>query len=284
MTTAVRLAAFAAVGAAVFVGAIGLGRAVDADAGGGSEAAHGHGDAEGGHGGEHGGTADVASAGAIAQDGLRLVVDTPAPQLGVEAPLRFHILDGDETVRDFDVTHDKRMHLIVARRDLSGFQHLHPTQEADGSWSVPLRLDEAGTYRVFADFSTDGERMTLGTDLAVAGDFAPHALPAVADSDRTGPYEVRVRDDGDGLDFEVLRDGVPVQDLEPYLGARGHLVALREGDLAFLHVHPDEDGEAQPGHIGFGVEYPSAGRYRLFLQFKHQGVVQTVAFTREVAP
>jgi hypothetical protein len=95
---------------------------------------------------------------------------------------------------------------------------------------------------------------------------------------------VRVHDDGDGLDFEVLRDGVPVQDLEPYLGARGHLVALREGDLAFLHVHPDEEGEAQPGHIGFGVEYPSAGRYRLFLQFKHQGVVQTVAFTREVAP
>ena len=95
---------------------------------------------------------------------------------------------------------------------------------------------------------------------------------------------MRVHEDGDGLDFEVLRDGAPVEDLEPYLGARGHLVALREGDLAFLHVHPDEAGEAEPGRIGFGVEYPSAGRYRLFLQFKHEGVVQTVAFTREVAP
>ena len=282
MTTAVRLAAFAAVGVAVFAGAIGLGRAVDADAGSGAESAHGHGDDGATHGGDHGATAEAASAGAIAQDGLRLVVDTAAPRPGIEAPFRFRIVTGGETVRDFDVTHDKRMHLIVVRRDLTGFQHLHPTQADDGSWSVPLRLDDAGTYRVFADFSTGGERTTLGADLAVAGDFAPQALPPVAGSDRTGPYEVRLHDDGDGLDFEVLRDGAPVEDLEPYLGARGHLVALREGDLAFLHVHPDEAGEAKPGHIGFEIEYPSPGRYRLYLQFKHQGVVQTVAFTREV--
>ena len=79
-----------------------------------------------------------------------------------------------------------------------------------------------------------------------------------------------------GLDFSVTRDGRAVE-TEPYLGARGHLVALREGDLAFLHVHPDEDA------LAFMAEFPSAGRYRLYLQFKHEGRVHTAAFTQEVS-
>jgi hypothetical protein len=79
--------------------------------------------------------------------------------------------------------------------------------------------------------------------------------------------------------------------VEPYLGAGGHLVALREGDLAFLHVHPADHGHERTGTkaaathddaIGFAATFPTAGRYRLFLQFKHEGRVETVAFTKEV--
>ncbi len=76
------------------------------------------------------------------------------------------------------------------------------------------------------------------------------------------------------------RAGAPVTDLQPYLGADGHLVALREDDLAFLHVHPEEG--AAPGQIRFAAEFPSAGRYRLSLQFRHDGRVRTVAHTVEV--
>jgi hypothetical protein len=81
--------------------------------------------------------------------------------------------------------------------------------------------------------------------------------------------------EGSDLRFTITRDGEPVR-TEPYLGAGGHLVALREGDLAFLHVHPDDEG------VGFAATFPTEGRYRLFLQFKHAGAVQTVAFTQEV--
>ncbi len=71
--------------------------------------------------------------------------------------------------------------------------------------------------------------------------------------------------------------------IEPYLGAGGHLVALREGDLAFLHVHPTEShADEHDSSIGFAATFPTAGRYRLFLQFKVDGRVQTVAFTQEV--
>jgi hypothetical protein len=80
------------------------------------------------------------------------------------------------------------------------------------------------------------------------------------------------------LHFSVWRNGTEVKDLQPYLGARGHLVALREGDLAYLHVHPEEGGEPGAG-ITFGADFPSPGRYRMFLQFRHAGRVHTTAFT-----
>lgn len=90
------------------------------------------------------------------------------------------------------------------------------------------------------------------------------------------------------LTLTVSRDGVPVTDLQPYLAAYGHLVALRAGDLAYLHVHPagapgDGVTPAGPG-ITFAATAPSAGEYRLFLDFKHAGVVRTAEFTVTARP
>jgi hypothetical protein len=222
---------------------------------------------------------------AVADDGLRLVVADPELRRGRTQQLRFRIVDDQgHAVRDFDIEHTKRMHLIVARRDLTGFQHLHPTMAADGTWSAPLRLADAGSYRVLADFSHDEQPVTLADDLRVDGvaDLQPLPRPATgAVSD--GGYEVR-RDAGPAhageeseLRFTVTKDGLPVR-TETYLGAGGHLVALRDGDLAFLHVHPNENDD----RIGFEATFPTAGAYRLFLQFKVNGAVQTVAFTEEV--
>ena len=222
---------------------------------------------------------------AVAQDGLRIVVANPQLRRNRTEYLRFRIVDEQgRAVRDFDVEHTKRMHLIVARRDLTGFQHLHPTMAADGTWTAPLRLSGAGSYRVFADFSHDDKPVTLADDLRVNGPTDLQALPlptttAVSDAG----YQVRV-DAGAAragkeseLRFAVSKDGRAVH-TEPYLGAGGHLVALRDGDLAFLHVHPNEDDD----RIGFEATFPTAGAYRLFLQFKVNGAVQTVAFTEEV--
>jgi hypothetical protein len=90
------------------------------------------------------------------------------------------------------------------------------------------------------------------------------------------------------LSLRVSRDGRPVTDLQPYLGAYGHLVALREGDLAYLHVHPVEptDGTTPaPGpHVAFAATAPSPGSYRLFLDFRHGDTVHTAAFSVDAAP
>jgi hypothetical protein len=219
---------------------------------------------------------------AVAQDDLRLVVAQPELRRGRAETLRFRIVDkhGD-AVRDYDVTHERRMHLILARRDLTGFQHLHPTLAADGTWSTAVRLPRAGSYRLFADFSHDGAARTLAADLRVDGNADLRPLPAPRPAAASDGYDVRLdagrAHPGEEADlrFTITRDGEPVK-TEPYLGAGGHLVALREGDMAFLHVHPMDDG------VRFAATFPTAGRYRLFLQFQHAGRVHTAAFTQEV--
>ena len=213
---------------------------------------------------------------AVAEDGLRVVVADPELRRGRSERLTFQIVDArGRGVRDFDVEHERRMHLIVVRRDLTGFQHLHPRMAADGTWTTDVRLDEAGSYRLFADFSRAGEPHTLGSDLRVDGAADLRDLPAERPVATADGYDVRLDARGTLLRFTITRDGEPVQ-AEPYLGAGGHLVALREGDLAFLHVHPTGEGTS------FEATFPTTGRYRLFLQFKHAGSVHTATFTREV--
>ena len=179
------------------------------------------------------------------------------------------------------------MHLIVVRRDTQGFQHLHPRMDSDGRWSTPVTLPEAGSYRAFADFQRDGEKSTLGADLAVDGPVDWQPLPAPAATARTaGGYEVRLSGDSSRagreseLAFAVSRDGEPIR-TEPYLGAGGHLVALREGDLGYLHTHPAEHG----GHddaVRSRQRSPPKAATACSSSSSIKGEVHTAAFTREV--
>lgn len=108
---------------------------------------------------------------------------------GKAATLRFAIRDArGRAVRDYDMAHARRVHLIVTLRDGRGFQHLHPRLDRRGVWSTRLTLPRAGAYRVFADFSRGGRASTLAADLAVDGAADYRALPARADVARTDGY------------------------------------------------------------------------------------------------
>jgi Domain of unknown function (DUF4396) len=249
---------------------------------------HGTGSAETDHGSEA--VASEVRGLAASHAGMTLQLTSPAVERGVASTLGFRIVAaGGRPVRDFDIEHERRMHLIVVRRDLTGFQHLHPEMAPDGTWSARISLPEAGSYRVFADFAHAGRRETLATDLNVDGDADYRALPPAAETGEAGAgYTVTTADtvskpsEETRLAFTVRRGGQAVR-LAPYLGAGGHLVALRDGDLAFLHVHPTADGAPAAGEpIEFATRFPSAGRYRLFLQFKAAGDVHTASFTHEV--
>src|ERR687891_2802329 len=232
-------------------------------------------------------------------DGLTLELETTRLSTGEPGQLRFRVVEEDgRAVRDFEVEHDKRLHLIVVRDDLSGFQHLHPRMSADGSWSTPVTLREPGSYRVFADFKHQGQNRTLARTVTVEGAAEPLPLPAPAGQATTATgYTVHLSESlgaaGPVLSFHVARDGQSVE-LQDYFAAKGHLVALRERDLAYVHTHPGGgdggQGGAHAGHgatpggaVAFETAFPSGGRHRLLFQFKHEGRVHTAAFTHRVS-
>ncbi|HKS50880.1 MAG TPA: hypothetical protein VJS67_03325 [Pseudonocardiaceae bacterium] len=186
-----------------------------------------------------------------------------------------------EPVTDFARRGDRQLTLVVVRRDMSGYQHLYPVMDHDGTWTVPLDLEEPGSYRAFAEFVPGAAKtpVTLGVDLAAPGFFEPGPISkesTVADIDGytviwTGTM---VAGTVSRIWMHVMRDNLPVTDLDP--GAR--LVILREGDLAYLNVHPVE-GPRQDTATDFDVEVPTSGYYRMFLEFQHHGQLRTVEFT-----
>ena len=222
---------------------------------------------------------------------LRVVDVTPGGGDAVEVGFTITSPDGG-TVINFDTTHEKQMHLIVVRRDMANFQHLHPERDAEGTWRAPVDLSDAGVYRFFADFAPSAlkETITLGADVFVPGEYSPAELPEPSTEWSSDDFQVTLTGtpaagEEAELAFAVTRNGGEVTDLEPYLGAFGHLVSLRSGDLAYLHTHPAEEASAdQRGgpEIPFGTTFPTAGRYRLYLNFAHDGEVRTAQFTLQV--
>ena len=211
-------------------------------------------------------------------------------QAGGTATWRFSITDcNGKAVRTFEREQTKLLHLIVARTDFTGYQHLHPTLAPDGTWSVRLATPRSGRYRAIADFVVDGRKYVVGTTLTVPGRSADVPIPAPTLTASADGYDVELQrpavlgtDTAAQLTFRITRHGRPVTDLQPYLGSYGHLVALHAPELSYSHVHPVGEDRAA-GVITFDTEFHEAGRFRLFLQFQTRGQVHTVAFTQTVS-
>ena len=219
-------------------------------------------------------------------EGYALVPASRSLEEGTQE-LRFQITDpSGRVVTDYDVEHEKELHLIVASRDLGSFEHVHPVRDAAGWWSVVLHDLRPGTSRVYADFAVeDGPSLVLEHELTVPGNAVPRELPApstLAEIDglrvELDAADLAVGDSPATL--RVTRGGSPVA-LQPYLGAGGHLVAIRADDMAYLHVHPTGDALGR-GEVQFALEIAEAGPHRLFFDFQVDGVVRTAAFTVDV--
>lgn len=235
--------------------------------------------------------ASADQAGLSLADGGYQLSPVQAPgTVGARGLLSFAILDqAGRPLRNYQTVHDKQLHLIVVRSDGGHYAHVHPLLDRDsGRWSIPWNWNAAGTYRVFADFTpAGGGQLTLTRAVDVSGAFSPSATTGARTVDHVAGYTVEL--DGtlaagtsSRLTARITRDGRPVTALQPYLGAFGHLVALRDGDLAYLHVHPEGD-EPSPGDSGgptvsFAATAPTAGRYLLYLDFRVQDTVHTAAF------
>jgi hypothetical protein len=242
-------------------------------------------------------TTDATSATA---NGYTLRLDSTTAAAGTQVPLRFSITtnNGKDVLRTYQVEQTKQLHLILVRADLSGYQHLHPTLDSVGHWSIPIDVANPGRWRVIADFTpiekgTTQARIALGADLQISGSGTDQSPTAPNSKVLVDGFTVEMDASqlksgaSSAVAFTVTRDGAPAIDIQPYLGAFGHLVAIRATDLAYLHVHPlgepAVDGTVSGPKIVFDADIPNSGLHALYLQFETNSVVHTATFSVDVA-
>jgi hypothetical protein len=229
---------------------------------------------------------------------------------GQPTELMFDIRDqNNKVLKDFDTVHDKQMHLIVVRKDRSYFQHVHPNFDKNsGMFAITnFTFPTDGGYRVFADFTaSDAQKDDMGMKLASTpykdvkvGSGTYTAQPLGDDrltSDVNG-FTTRLSLMGDDtpnpqayagvtltLGVNIDKNGAPYKNLQPYLGALGHMVVLGP-NLEFIHAHPmTEDVNNQTGLIIFGVTFPDPGQYKIYLQTRADGQVNTTDYNYTILP
>ena len=177
-------------------------------------------------------------------------------------------------VTRYQTVHEAKLHNIVVRPDLSGFQHIHPTIGDDGRWTTPF--DPTTTWHLVFEMSPEGVSSPIVVTYDTKGAGATTStVPLPAPNDQVFVKDLLVT--RVGLDFKVQRkDGSPATGFEDYLGMPAHLITIRSSDLAYAHLHP---AMRMASEFMFSTKLPAAGTYEVFLQFGYQGEVITVPFT-----
>jgi len=207
-------------------------------------------------------------------------------------------------VKEFNIVHDMPFHLFVVSQDLTYFAHIHPQQQADGSFIIETMVPKAGSYIIYSDiFPVGGMPQVAHENLITAGfvgDLFSSQAKLVPDRILTKTLE--------GVRFELTlnpaepvggkpvtlkyhltdeKTGQPIKDLQPYLGAWGHTLMLSEDASNYIHSHPTEtipDGVDRTrihggSDVSFDAFFPRPGRYRIWSQFQRQGKLITIVFT-----
>jgi hypothetical protein len=203
-------------------------------------------------------------------DGYVLVTEATQPSA---RSLALHINGPDgRRVTDLVDAHGAKLHVVLIRFDLSGFEHLHPDIDANGSFVVPI--DQPGKWHIVVDSQPAGSAASVALATNVDDEVPVEEVVLPTPNDKVGVDDLTiVRHD---LSFTLTgKDGRAVDGLEPFLGQPAHLIAIRQGDLAYAHLHP---ATGSTSTFSFAGPLPP-GTDRLFLQFGYKGEVRTVPFT-----
>ncbi|TJY40829.1 hypothetical protein E5161_16960 [Cohnella pontilimi] len=208
--------------------------------------------------------------------------------------IRLEIKKQDGTAIDrFDINHEKLLHLIVISKDLSYFNHIHPEYKGNGVFEIQNDFPAGGEYRLIADFKpADGDSMTKMTWAQLDGKTAQPVpvkpdskLEQVVQGNRVQLTIDRLAANQDTkLQFSIAdeRTNRPVTDLQPYLGAIGHVVILSEDGERYLHVHAEEGQGSGPDAV-FETQFPKSGIYKIWGQFRRNNEVFTSSFVVNVS-
>jgi hypothetical protein len=222
---------------------------------------------------------------------VRITTNPKVLKPGEETALTFRVQDPStsKTVRDFEFMHEKLFHLFLISQDMQFFQHVHPAIHDDGSFNLDVKFPHAGLYRVLSDFYPKGATPQLiANTLFVTGagmKMAPAKLAADLAPNHTENLEVSLTTEPPqpiaGMKTLMFFRLTPSEDVEPYLGAMGHMLAASADLIDMIHTHPflvtDPDGGSVK-QIQFNLIFPREGIYRVWVQFQRKGVVNTAVF------
>ena len=223
----------------------------------------------------------------------KLVVGTaPAyPRAGAMTKLVLQIQDDDGTpIKRFEMLHEQLIHLILVRDGLDEFAHLHPQVDKMGMITTEFAFPKSGNYRLFADHQPQGKSASVASgELVVAGDdepaerLMPNASPVVAVGELRAHVTVKSGDQEPMVRLHLAdAAGRTVDDLQPYLGAMGHLVIISADGSEYLHAHPVNEAQAAPeGVVEFAAHFPKAGIYKAWGQFRRHNSILIVPFVME---
>jgi hypothetical protein len=215
-------------------------------------------------------------------------------RLAAGAPLKLHLTPKSGTgvvLQPLDLVHEKPWHLIAVRNDLGWFAHVHPQAVGDGSYLADLTFPTGGDYTLFNDLKPTGAAAgVVPLHLTIAGTAAvPNPTDTGTTQRQVGPLSITLTTPqahvgATPLSISVTRDGVPVTNLQPYLGALGHLVVIDQSVATYIHSHPLTEGAASGGpDVAFHTEFPAPGHYRTWFQIQYDGQVLTADFPIEVS-
>ncbi|HYH14993.1 MAG TPA: heavy metal-binding domain-containing protein [Flavisolibacter sp.] len=189
-----------------------------------------------------------------------------------------------------EVSHEKKMHLILVSDDLSWFDHVHPEATPNGSYTVKTTFPTAGKYKAYADYKPAGNAQIVDKfDIVVEGKapaeikFAEEKLSGIS-----GNYSFVLTPEKGQLQTGrpiqlvgvVNKNGQPVDanKLDDYLGAKAHIVVISLNEKEYLHVHP----EVVNGRFNIQTTFDKPGIYRGWIQFNGDGKLHTIDFTLNV--
>jgi hypothetical protein len=224
------------------------------------------------------------------------VLTEPKPREKERTDLTFSLQDkhSGSVVKDFRTVHEKQMHLFIVSKDLLWFFHVHPEPQEDGRFVLPFQFPQSGEYLLFSDVTPEGSPMQVfrqpvnveGTPrvlqpLHEMGDYLAQVIGGCHINMLPTPNPPQARSDVQ-LTFSIAKEGKPVDDLEPFLGATGHCVIIHEDTETFIHSHPVQLTAASPTpggpEVAFHAYLPKPGLYKVWGQFNRHGTVLTADF------
>jgi hypothetical protein len=188
-----------------------------------------------------------------------------------------------EPFDELQVNHEKLLHLIIVDEHLEQYLHLHPEKVESGVYVLEQPLKD-GAYKAFVDIKPRDKEYVLhplSFTVGAGGEIHGH-IPLQVDTD----FKKTVNDVSVSLNVSSFKSDEEVQlvfqleegtNVQPYLGAMGHVVILDEAAERYIHVHPLNDKDTI-----FETAFSDSGIYKLWGEFKINEQVYTYPFVIEI--